>query len=314
MTARRVAVAALVLLVSACGGSGEEADTGLSETETGVTQEVPGWVAARLREKTGEDVPLSLGSGDFAVGANRISFVVVRGDGGLVQRPNADVIVVREGARTGLKTDARLVPLGPHSHPEGTAPHDHPDTTDLYVMNVKLSTPGRYWLVAEPRGASIQAAGPIQVRSETRSPPVGTKAIAVDNPTLKDAPAEEISTARPPDSALLRHSVSDSLRGKRPFVVAFATPAFCQSRTCGPTVEVVEKVRRNYERRGVRFIHVEIYQDNDPSKGPNPWFRRWKLPSEPWVFVVDSRGVIRAKFEGSVSVGELSDAVRKNLL
>ena len=305
-------VLALVALGFGCGGSDEEAGTGLADT--GTTQDVPGWVASRLREKAGEDVSLTFGNADHAIGENRISFVIVRGDGGLVQKPNADVIIVREGTTSGLKTDAHLVPLGPHSHPEGTAPHDHPETTDLYVMNAKLSSPGRYWLVAEPRGASIQAAGSIQVRTKTRSPSLGAKAISVDNPTVSDAPAAKITTARPPDTALLRYSIADSLRAGRAFVVAFATPAFCESRTCGPTVEVVDKVRRTFERRGIRFIHVEIYEGNDPSRGLNDWFGKWKLPSEPWVFIVDRKGLIRAKFEGAVSVEELDAAVRKTLL
>ena len=35
----------------------------------------------------------------------------------------------------------------------------------------------------------------------------------------------------------------------------------------------------------------------------------WKLPSEPWIFVVDSTGVIRTRFEGSASVEELEAAI-----
>ena len=69
-------------------------------------------------------------------------------------------------------------------------------------------------------------------------------------------------------------------------------------------------MRRRFEGDGVRFIHVEVYTDNDPQKGVNRWMKEWKLPSEPWVFVVDGEGVIRSRFEGSASVDELADAVR----
>jgi hypothetical protein len=104
--------------------------------------------------------------------------------------------------------------------------------------------------------------------------------------------------------------VKDTLAAGTPFVVAFATPKFCASRTCGPTVEIVDAVRRRFANDDVRFIHVEVYEDNDPQKGVNRWMKEWKLPSEPWVFVVDGDGVIRERFEGSTSVAELSDAVR----
>jgi len=126
--------------------------------------------------------------------------------------------------------------------------------------------------------------------------------------------APEEPTAEPPDVELLRVSVAESLRARSPFVVTFATPAFCASRTCGPTVEVVDAVRERYERRGVRFIHVEVYEGNDPQRGVNRWMKEWRLPTEPWTFVVDRRGIIRAKFEGAVSVDELAAAVTKHLL
>ncbi|MBA2475623.1 MAG: hypothetical protein H0V40_06685 [Actinobacteria bacterium] len=119
-----------------------------------------------------------------------------------------------------------------------------------------------------------------------------------------------MTTSTPPDRELLRHSVADTLAAHKPFVVAFATPKFCASRACGPTVDIVEAVRRSFARSGVRFIHVEIFEGNDPTRGVNRWVREWRLPTEPWVFVVGGDGRIAAKFEGSVSVRELSRAVR----
>jgi peroxiredoxin len=41
--------------------------------------------------------------------------------------------------------------------------------------------------------------------------------------------------------------------------------------------------------------------------------REWHLPSEPWTFLVDADGRIEAKFEGSLSVRELTQAVRSHL-
>ena len=75
-------------------------------------------------------------------------------------------------------------------------------------------------------------------------------------------------------------------------------------------MDVVDAVRKHFARKGVRFIHVEIYRGNDPQKGLNRWVREWRLPSEPWTFAVGRDGRIKAKFEGSVSAGELTGAVR----
>jgi hypothetical protein len=100
------------------------------------------------------------------------------------------------------------------------------------------------------------------------------------------------------------------LQAHVPFVVTFATPRYCSSRTCGPVVDVVDQVRRRFPGGAVRFIHVEIYRDNDPRKGENRWVREWQLPSEPWTFLVGRDGRIKAKFEGPVSARELELAVR----
>jgi hypothetical protein len=119
-----------------------------------------------------------------------------------------------------------------------------------------------------------------------------------------------LTTRRPPDLGLLRYSVAGTLAAHRPFVVTFATPKFCTSRTCGPVVDVVDAVRKRFASSPVRFIHVEVYRGNDPTKGYNRWMREWGLQSEPWTFVVGADGRVKAKFEGSVSVAELSAAVR----
>ena len=96
-------------------------------------------------------------------------------------------------------------------------------------------------------------------------------------------------------------------------MVTFATPKFCTSRTCGPVVDVVEAARRRLAARGIRFIHVEVFQDNDPTRGYNRWMLQWGLRSEPWVFLVGRDGRVKAKFEGSVSEGELAAAIRAQL-
>ena len=108
--------------------------------------------------------------------------------------------------------------------------------------------------------------------------------------------------------------MAQSLAAHVPFVVTFATPKFCTSRTCGPVVDVVEAARKQFSSRGIRFIHVEVFQGNDPTRGYNRWMRQWGLTSEPWVFLVGRDGRVKAKFEGSVSQAELAAAIRANLL
>ena len=92
-------------------------------------------------------------------------------------------------------------------------------------------------------------------------------------------------------------------------MLLFATPQFCQSRVCGPVVDVAEQVKQLYGDKA-KFIHMEIYNDNDPSKGVRPQVRAFHLPSEPWLFAIDRKGRIEAEIEGAFGVEELTSAVK----
>jgi hypothetical protein len=305
----RLLVLFALALVAGCGGDDEAAEPeDTAAAGSGWLQSAPpGSLNARLAAKPGEDGAFILGSSDFAVGDVRVAFLVVRSNGRVVERPSARVRVARApNARPQVTVEATLEQVG--VGPGSTTP-EAPDA--LYVARFRADEPGRYSLLAEPNGASIQAFGDIEVLAESKSLGLGDRAFPSENPTLDDAPAEQISTGRPPTEALLQSSIREAMRARDPFVVAFATPKFCQTRTCGPTVEVVDAVRQRVARPRIHWIHVEVYEGNDPNRGVNRWMREWRLPSEPWVFVVDGEGIIRAKFEGFVSVDELETAVRR---
>ncbi|MDX6658231.1 MAG: hypothetical protein QOH62_3024, partial [Solirubrobacteraceae bacterium] len=90
----------------------------------------------------------------------------------------------------------------------------------------------------------------------------------------------------------------------------FATPQLCQSRVCGPVVDVAEQVKSE-TKADVAFIHNEIYVDNNPNKGLRPQLATYGLQTEPWIFVIDRTGRITDRFEGALSVDELKAAVAK---
>jgi hypothetical protein len=262
----------------------------------------------------GEDVAIVPGAEDFAPGRVRLSFLVIDGQGRVVSRPTARVWLSRKLEEAPfVETEAKVERIGvDHAHAELEA-----DVSEIFVTHFDIAEPGTYWLLAEPVGGrKIQALGNVVVRAKTAAPDVGDDAPVSKTPTLESAGGDlvQLSTQEPPDRQLLRHSVADSLAAKIPFVVTFATPRYCTSRTCGPVVDVVSAVRRRYADSGVRFIHVEIYTDNDPAKGFNRWVREWNLPNEPYTFVVGEDGKIKERFEGTVSVRELAAAVKKHLL
>jgi hypothetical protein len=142
---------------------------------------------------------------------------------------------------------------------------------------------------------------------------VGDKAIPVHTPTVASAHGDvkSIDTRVPPDD-MHDTDLVDALEQHRPVVLLFATPALCQSRVCGPVVDVAEQVKSELGGKAA-FIHMEIYRDNDINKGPRPQFVAWGLRHEPILFAIDKRGAVAARLEGAFSVPELEAAVRKAL-
>lgn len=293
-------VLAAGLLSAGCGGSSSDAR---EEPAVGTLEAL--WRAP------GADVAIVPGTADFAPGRVRLSFLVVDGDGRVVTRPTARVWIARGLEQEPFaETTARAERIGVEGSEEG-------DADEIFVTHLELEQPGKFWVLAEPVGGrKIQAIGNVVVAEESAAPAVGDAAVASRTPTIQSTGGDfaALTTAQPPHRGLLRHSVADSLAAKVPFVLTFATPRYCTSRTCGPVVDVVDAVRERYEQEGVRFIHVEIYEGNDPANEFNRWVKEWNLPSEPFTFLVGADGLVKERFEGTLSVRELGEAVEQHLL
>jgi hypothetical protein len=263
-----------------------------------------------LLKRPGPDVAVTAGAGSFVPGPVRFPFLVIDNSGKTVERRSARVwVATGRNARPFASTTAVLEPIGVTGRSAPAAGN----VTKIYVAHFRIPRPGRYWLVAVPDRARIQAVSVFKVDASLPVPKVGAKAPASATPTLASEPLAALTTDVPPDRELLRQSVAGSLAAHKPFVVTFATPRFCTSRVCGPVVDVVQSVARRFSGSGIRFIHVEVYRDNDPTKGYNRWMKQWGLTSEPWTFLVGSDGRVKAEFEGSVSAAELTRAIHSSL-
>ena len=298
---------ALATALAGCGGSDSSGSGANAAAATTTSTSAPPDTLEALWRRPGEDVAIIPGTNDYEPGPNRVSFLVVDKQSKLIEEPTARVWVAR-----GLKqkpyaqTTATLVPIGV---PGGVKA----DAQNIYVTHLDLPKAGKYWILAEPVGGKkIQALGNAVVAKHSAAPEIGEKAIPSKNPVLKPGvPPKTVTTAEPPDRELLRTTVAAAMAAHHPFVVTFATPLYCQTRTCGPVVQVVQSVAKDWQKKGVDFVHIEIYKDNDPAKGTNRWVDEWKLQSEPFTFVVDRHGVIRSRFEGAFSAAELQRAVAR---
>jgi hypothetical protein len=191
---------------------------------------------------------------------------------------------------------------------------EDPDAAKVaYVTDIPLSKPGPWTfgaLTLQGDGSyqgSLLATPSLVGQFDPVGP--GDRAPRVSTPTAATvADISEIDTRVPPDD--MHDDDLAEVLGKEPVVLLFATPALCQSRICGPVVDVAAQVKREFSE-GVAFIHMEVYKDNDASRGVRPQMRAYRLPSEPWLFVIDREGVVRTAIEGAFSVEELTEAVRQ---
>jgi hypothetical protein len=193
-----------------------------------------------------------------------------------------------------------------------TTTSDPNAATVVYSTRVDFPSNGEWRIAAlikkdgETTGSLLPSA---VVGTYTKIPRVGQKAPLIHTPTPADVGNDlsKITTRIPPDT---QHEVDYAdVYGKEPIVLLFATPQFCQSRVCGPVVDVAEQLKQLYGDKAA-FIHMEIYNDNDPSKNVRPQVRAFHLPSEPWLFAIGRDGRIKDVIEGAFGVEELTRVVK----
>lgn len=183
----------------------------------------------------------------------------------------------------------------------------------VYVTDLDFPSDGEWRIAALVKEGDQLTATllPSAVVGEFASiPRAGAKAPLIHTPTAEDVGGDlaEITTRVPPDTQN-RVDYADVL-GKEPIVLLFATPQFCQSRVCGPVVDVAEQVKEASGDKAA-FIHMEIFNDNDPNKSVRQQVRAFHLPSEPWLFVIDRQGTIRTALEGAFGTEQLTRAVEE---
>lgn len=264
---------------------------------------------------------------ELTVGQNRFAFGLAK-QSKLIER--ADVLVRvfdLQGTEAHLtaETNAPFRPVANpvagktvHRHADGSL-HVHDAATEVrgvYVAHLTFTRSGKWGveLVArQPDGSSETARLTVVVRETPTTPAVGSPAPRSRNLIASDVKhLRQISTSERPDPRLHQTRIADAIAMGKPQLIVFATPQFCTSRMCGPVVEIVRTLLPTYGKRMV-FTHQEIWQDFATKKVFST-IEEWRLESEPWIFIVDGQGMIRARFEGLVATRELETALQNVLL
>ena len=309
-----VVLAALVL--AGCGDSGDEG--GEAAPPPAQAEDFPdptGKSIEELREGLGPGPVLAQSVSLLEPGKNRFGFGLFdRARKQIVDAPAAIYVEPVEGGKVlgPFPASYESLEVKPQFQSEGVKA-DPDSASSVYVAEVPFPKAGDYnvlGVVQLDDNLVAAEAPPVRVVKDGDVPEPGEPAISVETPTKADVGGDlsQIDTRVPPTTM---HDVSlDEVLGEKPVMLLFATPALCQSRVCGPVVDIAEQVKAGYDG-DAEFIHMEIFNDNELDRGFRPQVIEWKLPTEPWAFTIDREGKVAASLEGAFSARELEEALAK---
>jgi hypothetical protein len=317
----RIALMAVCLLIAGCGG-----DSGSSDEKApppARAQDFPkakGETLPQLLAKLGGGPVLAPSGQEFRTGKHRFGFALFARDRSQITNASVALYVARAGggpAKGPFLARYASLQVRPQFQSRQTAT-DPNAAKSIYTADIPFDKPGRWEVLGIARqgrklvAATLPQAG-IVVKDESKDPipAVGRTPPRIHTPTVASVGGNvaSIDTRLPPSSM---HDVDFAdVLGKKPVVLLFATPQLCQSRVCGPVVDLAEQVKAKPDNSDVAFIHMEVYRDNRIDKGIRPQMSAFHLLSEPWLFVFDRSGRVSTRIEGAFSERELDQAIAK---
>lgn len=304
-------------LVAACGSAGPSASPELSEAGCAVPPPPASLTDWSPPTCTPELIPF-LVTNNIAKGQARILFLYLDASNVVASAPDRTASVAfydldRDPATAVATTDGAFV---------WTIENER----GMYVVNVDLPEAGRWGaeFTTEAPGSAREAVRvTFDVHETSSTIAVGDPAPASRTPTLADVGGDisKISTDAEPVPAFYETSVADALADHQPFVLVFATPKFCTSAQCGPTLDLLKPFAA--ANPDVTFINVEPYKlefvdgqlqpelDANGNLQAADVANEWGLLTEPWIFAVDRDGIVRGSYELIVTEAELEAALEE---
>jgi len=151
-------------------------------------------------------------------------------------------------------------------------------------------------------------------RGDTTVFQVGEKLPGFDTPTF-DNPAgvAEICT-RTETCPFHELTLTEAVSNGKPTVIMIATPSFCQTDVCGPSIEFLIDAAAG--RGDLNVIHAEVYTDfaTDINEGTaiprvSPLLEAWAFDFEPSMIVADETGTIVRALHFAFDRDEVGEAL-----
>jgi len=134
----------------------------------------------------------------------------------------------------------------------------------------------------------------------------GSPMRSVVTPTAADPLGVDPICTRAPECGLHTTSFSDVLGKGRATVLYLGTPALCQSRFCGPTMDSIISVVPEFPQ--LDFVHCEVFTDLTGATYLDAVGAIGTI-GEPVMFAVDTDGTVRSFLAGAWTVDDTRAAV-----
>ena len=317
-----VSLAALALLIAACGDGTTTPDTNAEDAGAGA-----------VADEEADELAIAFASFDVAVGdGQRLLTGILSTERDLLAHGQVTFRLGPLGDQAPNDADltqevtASYLPI-PGMEPEGD--YDSPrflsgdPGNGVYAAEADLDEPGNWRLRVSAEledGQVLEGETVFTVQEETGVPAIGDDAPRTINATAADAETGEVTPAsidsraagedaEIPDLHLHDSVIADEIAAGNPVVVAVMTPVYCVSRFCGPLTGVISDLALEYEDTAT-FVHLEVWKDHGAGE-VNEAASEWILPSsgasgnEPWVFLVDGDGQVINRWDNVLDVDEL---------
>ena len=241
---------------------------------------------ARVAPEATASLSMLTASFEQLVGRRSFAFGLLDGDNKPVREADVTVWIVPEHGE----------PAGPFR----ASFHDVPDQPlGLYLADVDIPSAGSVSFVAVTSdGRAGTDAVAVATPETSKLPAPGRPAPVAATPTVADPLGYETLCTLTPVCGMHEVSLDEALAAGRPVALLFSTPAYCQTAVCGPTLQVLDKVRTSGDWGDTAFIHCEIFQDQGETPGEP--VRAWELTSEPWLFTIRGDGMVDDRADGPV--------------
>ncbi|MDH3705568.1 MAG: hypothetical protein OES57_05840 [Acidimicrobiia bacterium] len=172
-----------------------------------------------------------------------------------------------------------------------------PEAEGMYAVISDFAPEAPAWLVVNPAGTLVH-------------PVLGDTLPTAPTPTFDDDLGfEKICTRSPEPCPFHEVTLDEALAAGGPVALLLATPEFCQTDTCGPSVDQMITIAPDFG--DITVIHAEVYTE-PPTDGAIPLAPlplQYEMQWEPALWVTDGQGTIVSELHWAMSSNEIRGAM-----